>query len=731
MLRLARHLSGMIGARRLAVVLGVLASFAVVVSLATILVMMALGFLANRANELDAERTRQTVFGALSSMRSSMVTTVRDYAVWDDAVSAAYGEADMPWLVTNFGLATEGGPLFDTVFLIDETGKTLLAYRNGAPLEAEAETYGGAAFRDMHRKVLEAGLDPGDERGAFLKTPDGPAVAAVSAIRPVSDAVKAPADALRTVFILRHLTPARIARIAENFLISGLMLSEAPPPDGAAVPLTDPDGKSLGFFSWTPDAPGDQSYAQVRPLVLLALAGVIVFFVLLVLTGAAFAIRLKADENTARLQALTDRLSGLRNRTGLYLGLDELNARAALEARDVIMLYLDLDGFKDVNDFYGHAVGDRLIRGVSAGLSRLVPPEAMLARIGGDEFAIAFIGLCDEPEAERLTRSILDFFCEPFAIGERVAIVGASIGLAVSHRGTIGGEELLRRADVAMYRAKHAGRGRAMHYETLMDDDRDARRDMEKALRAAVARGEIDVAFQPIVKARGREICGVEALARWYRPGGQPVPPDVFIPLAEATGVIDALGPLVLKRACEAARNWPDIGVSINVSPAQFRNPYFPDQALAIIAAAGIEPSRVTLEITEGYFIQNPGRAKLVMDRLKAGGVRIALDDFGAGFSSIGYLIRFGFDRMKIDRSLTVAGEQSPKGGAMLQATVALAASFDMPVTAEGVETAEQAAFLHLCGCDQLQGYFFGKPMSEKAIGALLAPPADVQAIAG
>ncbi|GLR51467.1 bifunctional diguanylate cyclase/phosphodiesterase [Shinella yambaruensis] len=731
MLRLARHLSGMIGARRLAVVLGVLASFAVVVSLATVLVMMALGFLANRANELDEERTRQTVFGALSTMRNSMVTTVRDYAVWDDAVAAVYGTTDMPWLIANMGLATEGGPLFDTVFLVDETGRTMLAYRNGAPVKADARSYGGAAFLEMHRKILRAGLEPGAELGVFLQTPDGPAVGAASAIRPVSSAVEAPSEALRTLFIIRHLTPARISRIADNFLISGLLLAESAPSSGPAVPLADPDGKTLGFLSWTPDAPGNQSYAQVRPLVLLALAGVVVFFALLVLTGAAFAIRLKADENTARTQALTDRLSGLKNRTGLYLGLDELTARARAEERDVVMLYLDLDGFKDVNDFYGHAVGDRLIRGVSAGLSRLVPAKAMLARIGGDEFAIAFIDRPDGPEAERLTRSILDFFSEPFAIGERVAVVGASIGIAVSRKGAVGGEELLRRADVAMYRAKHAGRGRAMHYETLMDDDRDERREMEEALRAAVARGEIDVVFQPIVGARSRTICGVEALARWYRGGTKPVPPGVFIPLAEATGIIDALGPLILRRACAAVRNWPDIDISINVSPAQFRNPYFPDQALGIIAEAGIAPSRVTLEITEGYFIQNPGRAKLVMDRLKAGGVRIALDDFGAGFSSIGYLIRFGFDRMKIDRSLTVAGEQSPKGGAMLQATVALAASFDMPVTAEGVETAEQAAFLHLCGCDQLQGYFFGKPMSERAISDLLAPPVDVEAAAG
>jgi len=730
MRRLAHHLSGMLGARRLTVVLAVLGSFAIVVSLATVLVMMALGFIANRANELDEERTRQTVFGALSSMRSSIVTTVRDYAVWDDAAENVYGTPDIPWLVTNFGLATEGGPLFDTVFLVDEKGGTMLAYRNGVPFDMDAEAFCGAAFEVMRREVLEAGLTPGKEVGAFLRTAKGPAVAAISAIRPASDAVRAPESGLRTLFVLRHLTPARISKISDNFLVSGLLLADAPPATGDAVALNGPDGKPLGYLSWTPEAPGDKSYDQVRPLVLLALAGVVVFFALLVLTGAIFAVRLKADENSARLQALTDRLSGLRNRTGLYLGLDELNARAVAEARDVLMLYLDLDGFKDVNDFYGHAVGDRLIRGVSAGLSRLVPEDAMLARIGGDEFAIVFLAGDDGAETERLTRALLDFFTEPFVIGERVAIVGASIGIAVSHRGAVAGEELLRRADVAMYRAKHAGRGRAMHYEALMDDDRDMRREMEEALRSAVGRGEIDVVYQPIVHARGRDICGVEALARWTR-DGQPVPPDVFIPLAEATGIIDSLGPLILKRACAAARQWPDLGVSINVSPAQFRNPYFPDQALAIIAQAGIAPARITLEITEGYFIQNPGRAKLVMDRLKAGGVRIALDDFGAGFSSIGYLIRFGFDRMKIDRSLTMAGQQSIKGGAMLQATVALAASFDMPVTAEGVETAEQAAFLHLCGCDQLQGYFYGRPMSEKAICDLIALPAASRSIAG
>jgi diguanylate cyclase (GGDEF)-like protein len=721
MLRLAHYLSGLIGARRLIVVLGVLTSFALVVSLAITLVIMALNFMAGRANELDEQRTRQTVAGVLNAMRGNMRDTVRDYAYWDDAVRGVYGEGNETWLVENFGLSTENSPLFDTLFMVDENHKTRLAYKDGKPIDAAPSDYIVSGYGALVDELLAAGIKNSRELAAYVETRDGVAIMALSIVRPVSSDIAVPPGEVRVIGILRHIDDRRIEQIAENFLVPQLMLTREPPRGRDNVSLISGEGRVLAYFSWKPRLPGDLSYAQVRPLIFVALLGVAFFFALLVLTGVTFATRLKEDEGQARALAIRDKLSGLKNRAGLYAGLDDLMAQTGWEGSDVALLFIDLDGFKDVNDFYGHAVGDSLIRGISAGLQQLVPADAALARIGGDEFAVAFCSKDALDDVDRLADIILRFFSEPFSIGDRIAVVGASIGIAISPLATVSGEELLRRADVAMYRAKQAGRGRAMHYESLMDEHRHDRREMEEALRAAVEREEIDVVFQPVVAARDRSICGVEVLARWYRAGRERVTPDVFIPLAEATGVIDALGLLVLRRGCEAARAWPQLGLSVNVSPAQFRNPYFPDQALSIIAESGIDPGRVTLEITEGYFIQNPSRARQVMERLKAGGVRLALDDFGAGFSSIGYLKQFGFDRMKIDRSLTVAAEQSDRGRAMLHATVALAESFEIPVTAEGVETEVQATFLELCGCDQLQGYYFGRPMVEKMLLEVLA----------
>lgn len=721
MLRLAHYLSGLIGARRLVVVLGVLTSFALVVSLAVALVIMALNFMADRANELDEQRTRQTVAGVLNAMRGNMRNTVRDYAYWDDAVRAAYGERNTGWLVENFGLATDESPLFDTLFLIGEGNRLLLAYKDGEPIAAAPARYIVSGYGTLVEELLRAGPEAGRELAAFVETRDGVAVMGLSVIHPVSDDLAVPSGQVRVLGILRHFDDQRIAQIADDFLVPRLTLSREPVRGRDNVSLASAEGRVLGYFSWTPRLPGDLSYAQVHPLIVIALFGVGFFFALLVLTGVTFTYRVKEDEAHARALAMRDRLSGLKNRAGLYAGLDELTRQASREGGDVALFFIDLDGFKDVNDFYGHAMGDSLIRGISAGLARLVPADAVLARIGGDEFAVALQSKSAEADVDALADVVLRFFAEPFTIGDRVAVVGASIGIALSRLATIDGDELLRRADVAMYRAKQAGRGRALRYESLMDEHRHDRREMEEALRAAVERGEIDVVFQPVVVAGTRKICSVEVLARWHRGGREEVTPDVFIPLAEATGVIDALGLLVLKRGCAAAGAWPEIGFSVNVSPAQFRNPYFPDQVLALIAEAGIDPGRITLEITEGYFIQNPSRARQVIERLQAGGVRLALDDFGAGFSSIGYLKQFGFDRMKIDRSLTVAAEQSDRGRAMLQATVALAESFEIPVTAEGVETEVQAAFLERCGCDQLQGYLFGRPMMEKVLQDVLA----------
>jgi EAL domain-containing protein (putative c-di-GMP-specific phosphodiesterase class I) len=257
-------------------------------------------------------------------------------------------------------------------------------------------------------------------------------------------------------------------------------------------------------------------------------------------------------------------------------------------------------------------------------------------------------------------------------------------------------------------------------YDPSMDADREQRNALELDLRIAIESGDLTLAYQPLVDATTHALNGVEALVRWNRPGHGPVSPEIFIPIAETSGLIESLGLFVLRKACETAKQWPELNVSVNVSPGQFRNPAFTDYVRYVLKQTEIEASRITLEITEGYMIQNPQRTRQSIERLKGLGVKVALDDFGSGFSSIGYLRQFGFDRIKIDRSLVMGVNEDKRQREMLQATVALARSLDIPVTAEGIETEGQAVAMRLFGCDCLQGYLFGKPMVAERITDML-----------
>jgi diguanylate cyclase (GGDEF)-like protein len=455
-------------------------------------------------------------------------------------------------------------------------------------------------------------------------------------------------------------------------------------------------------------------------MVIQALGLVGLFFAVLLAIGWLAGRRLKAEEGSAREEALRDRLSGLSNRDGLGLAVDRFVVEARQTKRNVLLLYLDLDGFKEVNDSYGHGTGDQLIRAVAAGLDVLIPQGAVLARIGGDEFAIAFLSDSENAAALQLAEQILDFLVEPLEIGRRVVVVGASIGIAMSPFGAIGREELVRRSDLAMYKAKEAGRARMTLYDPSMDADREQRNALELDLRIAIESGDLTLAYQPLIDAATHAMTGVEALVRWNRPGYGPVSPELFIPIAETSGLIESLGLFVLRKACETAKQWPDLNVSVNVSPGQFRNPAFTDYVRYVLKQTEIEAGRITLEITEGYMIQNPQRTRQSIERLKGLGVKVALDDFGSGFSSIGYLRQFGFDRIKIDRSLVMGVNEDKRQREMLQATVALARSLDIPVTAEGIETEEQAIAMRLFGCDCLQGYWFGKPVTSDLITEML-----------
>jgi diguanylate cyclase (GGDEF)-like protein len=705
-----------LGAGRHTTVTGVLFSFAIVVAVVTMMVLNALDHVAQKSNVLDDERSRETMSGALQTFAAQLSATLNDYAAWDDAATNVYASDGMPWTISNYGEMSVNSSLFDMAIVIGDDRKPIMAYRDGKPMGGSLDDFFAPSLWTLFDRAKAPGPQDAPEATGFVGTKSGIAVVGVALVREKSGALAVPADRHRYLIFARHLDAHRIDELGTTYVIAGLRKVAPDFPAGYAVDIEDAQGKSLGKLIWTPRAPGDIGYSEVRPKVVQALCLVGLFFFVLLIIGWMTGRRLKAEEVNAREDALRDRLSGLLNRDGLRLAVDALVATATQSQQNALVLYLDLDGFKEVNDAYGHGTGDQLIRAVAAGLKVLIPDGAALARIGGDEFAIAFASKDAEAAALQLSEHILDFLAEPLEIGRRVVVIGASIGIAVSASGVVGREELVRRADLAMYKAKEAGRARMTLYDPAMDADREERNALELDLRMAIEGGDLTLAYQPLIDAASHEMTGVEALVRWNRPGHGPVSPEVFIPVAETSGLIEALGLFVLRKACETAKQWPELRISVNVSPGQFRNPAFTDYVRYVLRQTDIEAKRVTLEVTEGYMIQNPQRTRQSIERLKTLGVTIALDDFGSGFSSIGYLRQFGFDRIKIDRSLVMQIQESDSQREMLQATVALARSLDIPVTAEGIETEEQAITVRLFGCDTLQGYFFGKPMPAEQI---------------
>ena len=705
--------------RRFAVMFMLLV-FAAVAVVVTTIVFTALDRVAGYANHLDEERSRETVTGAIRTFKHQLGATLNDYAAWDDAADYVYNKQDADWIVRNFGDMTFESDLFDVAILLDSQGASLMAYSDGAPIEGQLEAFVNADVKAMFAQVRNTAVGERPQVLGFTRTTKGIGAAGIALIRMKSaDLIAEPPRNPAYLIFIRHLRADTVTRLGEAYVLPELRLTPAYATASHQVNILSPSGYALGALGWDPRAPGDVSRQQVRPLVTSASVIVGLYCLLLVVVGAKELRRVRADEATAIRMSRIDRLSGLANREGLFVGLAARVEAASRTGEDVALLYLDLDGFKEVNDAYGHATGDRLIRGVAAGLTILVGEGAILARVGGDEFAIAISGRDAGTRAVELCESILEFVAEPFEIGERVAVIGCSIGLCVSAAGTTEGEELVRRADMAMYRSKDNGRGCWTPYDPQMDIEREERHQLELDLRAAIQSGEITVVYQPVVNANSFEIVSVEALARWNRKGHGPVAPDVFIPIAEASGLIDELGICVLHHACRQMHDWPDLRLSVNISPGQFRDPAFVGHVETVFRETGMDPRRVVLEMTETYFIHSPERAAQALKRLRRLGVRIALDDFGAGFSSVGYLRQFGFDRMKIDRSMVTALDGGPKAVEMLQATVALARSLDIPVTAEGVETEAQAVALRLAGCDELQGYLFGRPCEPAEIDRL------------
>jgi diguanylate cyclase (GGDEF)-like protein len=429
--------------------------------------------------------------------------------------------------------------------------------------------------------------------------------------------------------------------------------------------------------------------------------------------------RQRAEASIA-FMAQHDALTRLANRV---LFQDRLEQAIAMAGRgsEFAVIYLDLDHFKPVNDTLGHAVGDGLLQAVANRLQACVREGDTVARLGGDEFAIIQLAIGQPYHAELLTSRVIETFLEPFNVQGHQIAVGISIGVALAPGDGAAAETLLRNADIALYLAKTEGRGTVRFFEPEMDAHIQLRRSLELDLRDAIVRNEFELYYQPLVNVASGNVTGFEALLRWHHPVRGLVSPADFIPVAEETGLIVAIGEWVLRMACFEAENWPaEISIAVNLSPVQFKAGDLVTTVRAALAASGLRPDRLELEITESVLLHDSVGTLAALHQLRAMGITVALDDFGTGYSSLSYLRSFPFDKIKIDQSFVHNLVDNKESMLIIRAVTGLGHSLCMKTTAEGVETQEQLDKLRQEGCTEVQGYLFSRPRPARELAVLI-----------
>ncbi len=430
----------------------------------------------------------------------------------------------------------------------------------------------------------------------------------------------------------------------------------------------------------------------------------------------------RSQENATRL-AQYDSLTGLANRLQMAETLEKILQSPHDRERECSVMLLDLDRFKNVNDTLGHPAGDALLKQVAQRLERAVGEVGRCGRLGGDEFKVIVPGRSSKESLANLAHEIIHSLSQPYSVEGQRVVIGVSVGIAIAPDNGESSESVIRNADLALYAAKDAGRGRYHFYSNHLHSQAEERNELEQNLRDAIAHGQLQLFYQPVVDAATDRISGFEALLRWEHEVHGWLSPEKFVPIAEDAGLIAAIGEWALRTACHDLARWPeDVRCAVNVSPLQFANPQFPGVVTNAIAQAGIDPSRLELEITESVFLGDDQETDAMFAALKRVGVRLALDDFGTGYSSLGYLKRAPFDKIKIDQSFVRGATQPESRNAAIIASISnLALSLGMDTTAEGVETLDELELVKRLGCSHIQGYVYAKALDSETATARLS----------
>ena len=685
-------------------------------------VMVAVFWMAEKQNDQASQSTDTMVIGGVEAMTRRVQGLANDYGWWDDAYDA-YVKSDTAWLEANIGASVEETEIADLMAVVSPAGNVDYGWTLGEDLTA-GEILTPEVIEGIRTLAKGMPVESLSARSAFINAGSTVMLIAVSRVTPLSRANEVDPEGRPYFVVGLTMTEDRLAELGKSFLIDDLRLhsvAESTPAEAGYPAVVDVFGHTIGHFVWTPPTPGFAVLRNVLPPITVALALFCVVAFATAFRARKLAIALTEREKEAVTAARTDSMTGLMNRTGFTELIESPENQEACSNGRFAVVYMDINGFKAVNDSIGHHGGDELVKALTRRVASVLPAEAVFARIGGDEFAVVVSGPSSRDTAAGAASAVVHCLDQPFTVHGFEFHVTCAVGFAVSVGTGLTPSEIVRRADIAMYHAKNAAEREAIIYHSTMETGALEKKQVETALRRAIEVGELKVFYQPVVRAGDLTIVGLEALVRWTSKEFGTISPALFIPVAEDTGLIHDVGRIVIDRACQDMQNWPGLRMAINISPVQLREPNFADELLAIVERYGLSPDQFELELTEGILVNNPTIAKRKLAHLKEAGFSLSLDDFGTGFSSIGYLRQFPFDVLKVDRSFVRDIGLNTTANALIQSLVSLGDALNLSVIAEGIENEDQLKLLRLVQCEYVQGFLISRPIPADEITALLS----------
>lgn len=662
----------------------------------------------SQVNQVETQRSRVAVGAAVKDMVTRLADYAHDNSYWDDAARAIYATPiDNAFLETTLGATTAEQVFADTILVIGPNGETRAAFRNGRREDVRLTQEAQAAVRRLKRGI---GRD-NRAMATFVPSGDRLAILALSPIRPMSTKLRTivPMEGPCYLLLLQNMAADDSTRISQSLQLDNVRF-QTKPETGPHVVLRDDRGEAIGTVVWDPPYSGAVALGRAMPVIVVA--------ALVYLIVAAVALnRGYASLRQLGWQVMADSLSRLPNRRALRWEL----IRRAGERAEAGLAILDLDGFKMVNDSFGHETGDQLIRAVAAILKEAAGSDAIAVRLAGDEFALLSIGPGSAERIELVARRLLMALDAPVMVFGRPVKVGASVGIVTVRLGEVSPSEAMRRADAAMYVAKRSGKRRIVFYSEELDQQHVAAAQLTQDLRKAIENREFVVLYQPMIDCRTGQVMSVEALLRWPHPERGLLSAREFIAAADQAGLTVPIGALALEQIARDAKDWGDVRLAINLSRGQLRSPGFLASVAEQLRQLDFEPERLEFEIREGLFLENPDFAEEVARELRLMGCGLVLDNFGSGFAAFNTLERADFAKVKIDTSLVSRAASDDRGLVLLQSCVAVAHSHGARVVAQGVETFSQSELMRIVGCDEIQGWTYGRPISADDVSSLLS----------